>query len=130
MSRLKTNNHREAGISLIETLIAMAVLGSVAVIFLGGLTTTSKLGYKTDELSTAMSLAQLETEWVKSADYDYDATWYAIAPVPDTKDYIGYAVTVSASPLHAIDDGIQRIIIDVNRSGRQVLELETYKVDR
>jgi len=116
--------------TLIEALIALAILGALSVIFLGGLMTTSKVAAIADEQGTAVSLAQLQMEWVKAADYIYDATQYSLAPVPDDKDYLGYSATVTAEPLHALDDGIQRITVKVYRSGEQVFKLESYKVNR
>lgn len=130
MVRFKTDSSRESGATLVETLVALAILGAIAVIFLGGLLTTSKVAYMTDELSTAASLAQLQTEWVRDADYVYGATQYSTAPIPDNRDYQAYSVIVTAEPLHASDDGIQRITVKVNRSGQQVFGLESYKVYR
>lgn len=130
MIRIKIYGGHESGMALVETVIALAILGATAVIFLGGLMTVSKAAYIADERGTAVSLAQLQMEWVKAADYVYDATQYSAAPLPDNKDYLGYSVSVTAEPLHVPDDGIQRITIDVNRSGRPAFILETYKVDR
>ena len=130
MLRFRAYVRRESGITLIETLIALAILGAIAVIFLGGLLTTSKVAYMTDKRTTAVSLAQLQTEWVKAGDYVYEATQYPLAPTPDNKDYLGYSVTVIAEPLHIPDDGIQRITVNVNHAGEHVFRLESYKVNR
>jgi hypothetical protein len=99
----------------------------VAVVFLGGLLTTSKTNFKSDEFGTAASLAQLQTESVRVAPY---ANQYPALPVPETKDYAGYSVTVTASPLHIQDDGIQKIAVNIDRYGKQVFRVESYKVDR
>ncbi|MDP3878929.1 MAG: type II secretion system protein [Dehalococcoidales bacterium] len=130
MLRKQTHSGSEAGMVLVETIIALAILGATAVIFLGGLLTTSRAAYIADERGTAMSLSQQQMEWVKAADYTDNATQYSAAPLPDGKDYLGYSITITAEPLRTPDDGIQRITIKVNRSGGSGFILESYKVDR
>ncbi len=120
----------ESGVTLIETLIALALLGIIAVTFLSGLATTSKAAFTTDERATAESLARSQMEWVKNVDYVYSATEYSPAPVPGGKDYINYSAIIVAQPLHNPDDGIQKITITVERSDKVVITLDGYKVDR
>jgi len=121
---------RESGITFLETVIALAILGAVSVSFLNGLTTASKSVFITDEHSTAESLAESQMEWVKKATYSYNATTYPAAPIPDGKDFHQYSANVVASPLRTPDDGIQKITIIIQRSGNNVFSLEGYKVDR
>ena len=120
----------ESGVTLIETLVALGILATIAVPFLSGQAATSKAISIVDEQATVKSLAQSQMEWVKNADYVYDATTYSPAPISGDKDYINYSVTISAEPLHSPDDGIQKITIAVDHSGRAVMKLEGYKVDR
>ncbi len=126
----KVFTYRESGTTLLETVVALAILGTIAVVFLSGVATTSKAAYITDEQATAESLAQSQMEWAQNADYVYDATQYPPAPIPSGKDYINYSATVTAESLHDPDDGIQKIIVAVKRSGKQIFILEGYKVDR
>lgn len=128
MSRIFTC--RESGTTLLETAIALAILGTIAVIFLSGLATTSRAAFIIDEQATAESLAQNQMEWAQSADYVYDATQYSPAPIPSAKDYINYTATITAEPLHNPDDGIQKITVTVKHSGETVIRLQGYKVDR
>ena len=121
---------RESGIAFMETAIALAILGVGSVSFLSGLTTASKTVLITDEHSTAASLAPSQRDWVKSANYSYNATSYSTAPVPSGKDYRQYSATVLAEPLHTPDDGIQKITITIERSGKGIFNLAGYKVDR
>jgi len=120
----------QMGFTLIETLVALAILGIVAVSILSGMATTSKATAIVDERATAESLARSQLEWVKNADYVYSATEYSPTPIPDGKDYIGYSAIIVAEPLHDPDDGIQKIIITVKRSDKVIITLEGYKVDR
>ncbi len=129
-SVLRIFTRRESGITLIETMVALAILGTIGVIFLSGLTTTSKAAFIFDEQTTAESLARSQMEWAQNADYVYDATQYSPVPIPSAKDYINYSATITAEPLHNPDDGIQKITITVKHSGETVTKLQGYKVDR
>jgi prepilin-type N-terminal cleavage/methylation domain-containing protein len=120
----------EFGVTLVETLVALAILGVVAVTFLNGLIISSKAVSIADEQAVAGSLARNQMEWLKTVDYVYGATEYSPAPMPDGKDYINYLVTIAVEPLHIPDMGIQRVIVTVKRSGEAVVRLEGYKVDR
>jgi len=114
------------GVSAIEVIIALAILGIIAVAFLGGLSTALNATSIADERSVAQSLAQSQMEYIKSQDYVYDATEYdVISDVPD-----GYTIQVVAEPLNTPDDGIQKITITIKHQGNEVLTLEDYKVDR
>ena len=66
MLRFRISGRPESGTTLIETLIALATRGVIAVIFLGGLLTTARVTYLKDERSTAMRLAQRQIEGVKA----------------------------------------------------------------
>ena len=121
---------RESGISLLETMIALAILGIIAVTFLNGLVITSKAAFTIDEQATAESLARSQMEWTQNTDYTDNATGYSPASIPGSKDYINYSANITAEPLNNPDDGIQKITVTVSRSGEQVITLETYKVDR
>ena len=124
------SNSSEEGDSLIEVLAAVAILGVIAVTFLGGVSTGSKGVYIADERATAESLAQTQMEWAKNASYTTNATQYSTAPIPTGDDYINYSANITAQPLHITDDGIQKITVTIEHSGKEVLTLEGYKVDR
>ena len=127
---LKMFARRESGYTLLETVVALAILGIIAVAFLYGLTTTSRTVSIADEQATAESLARSQMEWVKNTSYSYNATGYSVAPVPSAKDYLDYSANITAEPLHDPDDGIQKITVTVARTGEIVFQLEGYKVDR
>ncbi len=130
LKKIINGSRAEKGSTFIEVLIALALLGIIAVAFLSGLATTSKASIISDEQTTAESLAQSQMEWVKKATYVYEATEYSPAPVLGNKDYSNYFATVAAAPLHNPDDGIQKITVTISRSGKELFMLEGYKVAR
>lgn len=124
----RVSTSRQAGVSLIETVIVLFVLGTIAVIFLTGMMISSRAAFITDEQATAGNLARSQMESVQNA--SYDATGYSAAPIPSSNDYINYSVNISAQALHTPEDGIQKITVTVKHSGKQVFTLESYKVNR
>jgi len=113
--------------TFIETLVLLAIVGTIAVTFLSGLFAMSKAATINDEQITAGSLAQSQMEWVKKADYVPGATDYPALPMPGGSDYSRYSVTIAAQQL---DTGIQKITVVVRNSDKTVIRLEDYKVDR
>lgn len=131
------------GVTLIEVLIAVAILGLVAVAFLSALATASTAIIIADERTTAESLARSELEYVKSQDFSlpcpgspwsYQAssstgqspsphepsttapTWWAGHTLADEYGY--YSVIVTAQGYDADldgsdDEGIWKITVKV-----------------
>lgn len=128
--RLSRFIHGESGITLLETVIAVAILGTTAAAFLSGVAHSSKGVYTADVQATAESLARSQMEWAKNASYSYNATSYSTTPIPTTEDYINYSANITTESLHEPDDGIQKITVTITCSGETVYTLEGYKVDR
>lgn len=120
----------ESGTTLVESLVALALLGTTGVALLRGLATTSRAAIITDEQSVADSLAQSQMEWVKKASYINGATAYSPGPFPAGDNYTGYSVNITAAPLRVPDDGIQGITVTVTHDAKDVIRLKGYKVDR
>jgi len=123
------------GVTLIEVLIAVAILGLVAVAFLSALATASTAIIIADERSTAESLARSELEYVKSQDFSLpcpDSPWsYQASSTPPSQspsqhepyttapswwaghtlpnEYGGYSVIVTAQGYDADGDYIEGI---------------------
>lgn len=120
----------ESGVSFVETAVALALLGILAVAFLSGLATESRAVNVADEKATAESLARSQIEWVKNVTYAYDATTYSPAAIPGNSDYEEYSVEISAQSLSQPDTGVQKITVTVRRGSKDVFILESYKADR
>lgn len=125
----------QSGISLLETTVALAILGTIAVVLLSGVVVVNEAASTTDERATAESLAQLQMEWAQNAVYELDAEYYSAAPVPGTQgdaiyaDYANYSASIAAEPLASPDGGIQKITVTITRSGVTVFVLEGFKRD-
>lgn len=141
MRKIKLKGNSE-GISAIEVIIALAILGVAVVAFLEGLSTAFTAASISDERSVAQGLAQSQMEYVKNRDYSpepSDHTWsYTVtssdrssSDKPDwwdadnppllSDDYAGYCARVEAVDIDAdgdgnIDDDIRRITVTVYHS--------------
>jgi len=117
----------QRGIGFIETLIALAIIGTVAVTFVNSLVTISKANYIADEQTTAESLARSQMEWVKNISYIEEASEYSPAPILNDGDYVNYSVSIAAQPLRNPDDGLQKITITIKHNNETLIILESYK---
>ncbi len=145
----------EKGFSLIEVIIALALLGIIAVAVLGGLATASNTLAIADERTTAESLARSQMEYVKNQSYitvaDYDpgvpgsgeVTYQKITGIPagytiwgvdradaTVTDIIGVPWDSQNNQPVTTDVGLQRIKVIIQHHGKDVITLEDYKVDR
>ena len=124
----------ETGVTLIETLVALALIGIISVAFLSGLATAAKATFIADEQATAESLARSQIEYVKNQDYiDYDDPDHEEYEEVETPDNSNYDIEIDAIPINPDTgqaQGIQRITVTVMRDGDLVLTVDGYKVDR
>ena len=119
----------EKGFSLIESIVALAILGIVGVSFLGSLGTSAKATMVDEDRTTAECLARSQIEYIRSLDYDDYATEYPVDPTLDIPS--GWAVpNPTAEALHGTEDGIQKITITIQRDGETIFSVFIYKVNR
>ena len=112
----------EKGTSLIETIMAVVILGIISASFLGGLATTSSARATNEERTAAKILAETIMEKIKTDNFtpSYNVT------IPD--EFAGYSATVNATTQR--NGNIQIINITIQHRDHDVLTLESYKVDR
>ncbi len=115
----------QEGVGLVETLIAVAILGVTLVVLLTAISTGSIGVATTEERVTAENLARSQLEYTKSQAYVTAPASYATVTPPT-----GYAVTAAATSIPGGDSSIQQIMVTVTRDGETLLTVEDYKVDR
>jgi len=124
---------KQKGFTLIEVIIAMALLGVIAIAFLGALATASNAIILADERTNAESLARSQMEYVKNQDYSENVWYYEVSDTSRTvldgapswwddgnppllsSDYAGYSVKVKAEDFDADEDGV----LEVGLSGNE-----------
>lgn len=115
----------QRGISLIETVIALSILGFIGVAFLSAYYSGFLGTGKVDEFVTAESLARSQMEDIKSLAYQdsYEVTVTCpteFAVAIDVED-----VTPDTNP--SPPNTLQMVTVTILRQGRVLLELESYK---
>jgi len=112
------------GFTLIEVMIAIALVGMIAIAFLSALATASAVLITADEQATAESLARTQMEYVKNLPYDPDPEPdYDAKSLPEYED-AGYLATIDADIL---EEGLQEITVTVYHEGNEVITLVGYK---
>ena len=132
----------EKGFSLLETLIALGLLGIIAVGFLSGLSTTFKAVMVSQERVVAESLAKSQLEYIKAQDYVLTADYnpadpekrYELIDIPADLVEKGYDIEISP-PETIISPGddefeLQSITVAVRRNGEKIITISDYKVGR
>ena len=118
----------QRGFSLIDVMLSIALLGILAVSFLGAIGTGSMVLFMTDERQTAKNLAESQMEYVKNIDYIDDADSYEAAEFGD--EYAGYSVEIEVEEIAESDENIQKITVIIQYHGEEVTRLEGYKAKR
>ncbi len=117
----------ERGLGLIESMVAVAVLGTAVVAFVTALSTGSTAVRESEYETIAQRLAQAELENIKSYTYNPEAITYSTDDV-DTPE--GYSISVAVSSIPDTDTDIQKITVAVSLAGEDILTVENYKVNR
>jgi Tfp pilus assembly protein PilV len=118
----------QKGQIMIEVLVALAILGIVAVAFLTALTTTSVALIIADQKTTAESLARSELEFIGTQGYpiyDYETS-------VDNYTLKVYAVFIDPQTHEAQeeDEGMQEITVEVYQEDKLVNTTRNYKTER
>ncbi|MCZ6789995.1 MAG: hypothetical protein O7D33_08710 [Chloroflexi bacterium] len=116
----------EKGASLVESLIAVAIMAIAVTAFLAAFSTGSLAVRKLDKGVTAETLARSQLEYTKSQVYDVaPASYDTLTPVP-----AGYSISSNATSIGGRDANIQKITVTVSRDGEVALVLEEFKLNR
>ena len=115
----------ERGDSLVEILVAVAIMAIVLTIFLSALSTGTLSTGVVHKRVTAEIIARAQLEHAKHSDFISGTNYYTPTEISDS--HPGYAAVISAT---TINTGLQLITITVSYNGEPVFTIEDYKVDR
>jgi len=134
MLKIPHSSRTERGFTLLETLVALAILAITAVTFLSGLSIASKGVMVSQRRVTADTLAKSQMEYVKGSTYNEDDIPPVYIVDPGIVIPAGYNISVSAERLDPMndgtgnDDGLQKVTVIVNHEGEPLLTLVDYKL--
>jgi type II secretory pathway pseudopilin PulG len=115
----------ETGLTLIEAIVSIAIIGVVLVAFAVAMSTGALAVSESDQEVTAQSLARTQMEYIKGYPYDPAATTY---PAIDTTD--NYSISVAVTSVPYANDKIQKVTATISRDAKVLLIVEDYKVRR
>jgi type II secretory pathway pseudopilin PulG len=115
----------EQGISLLESIIAIAILGGAVITLVVTMSGGALAVSENDRQAVAQGLARTQLEYVKNCVFDPGATTYPTVSVPE-----GYSVSVGVTAVPGAGADIQKITANVTRDGAVILSAEDYKVNR
>ena len=138
-NKLKVLRGKESGVSLIETLIALVILGIVAVIFLGSLSTAFTGVTIIQERVAAESLAKSQMEYIKVQDFiavaDYNpgdpAKHYQLIDIPQDLADRGYDIAINPPEIVVVPDGwgeVQTVAVVISHNGEDISTVTDYRL--
>lgn len=120
----------QRGMTLVEVVIAVGVLGIIAVGFMAALSGSTKALIKADQRTTAESLARSQWEYVKSQPYTANFTYQKIDLSDPKFGYASSGYAISMTDNKTLANGLQVMTYVVTYDGKEVLRLTDYKLYR
>jgi len=126
----------ERGLTLVEELVTVAIIGMGLVILVAMVTTGAVGVQKIRDRTVADNLARSQLELIQDAVYQPDPT---SSPYPAVSSPSAYQVSVQIEYWDASsdafiptvhNDGMQKITVNVTSDGDSVSQISTYKVER
>ena len=124
----------EPGFTLIEVVVALALVSTAGIAFLSSLSTASRSTMSVDDKTMANSLASSQLEYVLSQPYDAGDNPPVYELIPGIPE--GWTIVSAAARLDpeadglADDDGLQLVTVEVYHGDTLELSLTTRKVDK
>jgi Tfp pilus assembly protein PilV len=113
----------QKGSSMIEIVVALALLGSIGVTFLSALGTTSNSRTVSSEHTVGRIMAASQMDAILNSPYAF-----TYSPMPVPSEYEGYTTTIDIANIS--DGSLQKITVTVKHHDEDVTKLESYKVIR
>jgi Tfp pilus assembly protein PilV len=127
MLNLKGKNRisdSQKGLGLVETLVAVAIIGTALVTFISSLSSGAISVSDNEQETIAQSLAQSQIEYTQNLAFSPAGAYPAITTPA------GYSVTVNTGSVAGTDVNIQKITVTVLRNGISIFTVSSYKVNR
>ena len=121
----KTQLHNQQGIGLVETLVAVVILGTSVAAFVVSLSAGSLTVNELNRETIAQGLAQTQMEYTKNYTFIPGTDTYPKLPFPNT-----YEVLVDVLDVPGADTNIQKIMVTVQKDSESILTISDYKVRR
>ncbi len=118
-------NRDERGITLVESIVAIAILGGGVLTLVLTMSGGALAVRENDQQAIAQGLARTQLEYIKNCPYAPGATTYPAVSVPD-----GYGIAAGVTAVPGGGADIQKITANVTRDGVVILTAEDYKVNR
>jgi type II secretory pathway pseudopilin PulG len=137
--RIKARFREETGIGLVESLAAVAILGTAGVAFVMSLSTGAIAVRESGQETVAQSLARAQLEYTKNYPYHTAPTSYPYVytynetynPNPITlPEGYGISAVVSTISQAGGDTDVQKITVTISQNGANILTIADYKVNR
>ena len=118
-------NRDERGITLVESIVAIAILGGGVLTLVLTMSGGALAVRENDQQAIAQGLARTQLEYVKNCPYEPGASTYPAVSVPD-----GYGIAVGVTTVPGGGTDIQKITANVTRDGAVIMTAADYKVNR
>lgn len=122
---------KQRGFSLIEVLLAMAIVGILVTAIPGGLSVAHRTTVISNELTTAESLGRSQMDYIQNQTYDKTnnpPVYTVLSNLPT-----GYSITYLSARLDPLgdgtnkDDGLQQITVTIKHGDKVVYTLVDFK---
>ncbi len=133
LRKVKSWVQDQRGVGLVESLVAVAILGVAVVAFVMALSVGTVAVGECNQQVVAQSLARTQLEYIKPQDYiptaDYDPDdpddSYNTVDTPE-----GYDISIEVDSIPDTDTDIQKIAVTISLGDENILTVEDYKVNR
>ena len=130
LRKVKGWGQDQRGVGLVESLIAVAILGTAVVAFIMALSSGAVAVREGNQQVVAQSLVRAQLEYTKSYHpYNSEATTYPTVDMPEGMPE-GYTISVEVDSIPEADTDIQKITVTISIGDENILTVEDYKVNR
>jgi prepilin-type N-terminal cleavage/methylation domain-containing protein len=121
------NKKYQQGVTLLEVVIAIAILGIIGLAIFTGLSGSTRSVILSDQRTTAESLARAQVEWIKKETFADNCTYSVATGIP-----AGFSVYPNPVVAENVTGkpGLQKVSFTVRYGTKNVLTVEAYKGNR